>query len=126
MDGELLVPLAGIAMIVAIVIGPTWLKSRDRREMQATLRASIEKGQTLPPDLIDAMSRDNIKPKPTAARDLRLGVLLLALAVGIGASFGYLGYRFDEDMIGFGAFAAIPGAVGIAFIVLSFFNKNKE
>ncbi len=125
MGNEILIPLAGIVMIIAIVLGPFYLKSKERREMQATLRASIERGQPLPADVIEALSRENIKPVPTASRDLRLGVILLAVAVGIGITFGYLGYYFDEDVMGFGAWAAIPGAVGLAFIVLSFFNKNK-
>lgn len=128
MNPEVVVPLAGIIMIISIVLVPVWLKSRERREMQATLRASIERGQTLPPDVIDALSRENIKPAPTAARDLRVGVILLAVAIGIGTTFGYMGYYFGDDardFMGFGAWAAIPGAVGLAFIVLSFFNKNK-
>lgn len=123
---EVLIPLAGIFMIVAIVVGPAWLKSRERREMQATLRASIERGQALPPEVIEALSRDNIKPPATASRDLRTGVILLAVAAGIAATFGWMGYQIDEEVpYGFAAFAAIPGAIGLAFIILSFFNKNK-
>ncbi|TPW02375.1 MAG: hypothetical protein FD125_2096, partial [bacterium] len=42
---EVLIPITMFAMIAAIVIVPTWLKSKERREMQATLRASLDKGQ---------------------------------------------------------------------------------
>ncbi len=123
---EDLIPFAGIAMIIAVTLVPQWLKSRERREMQATLRASVEKGQPLPADVIEALSRENIRPKPTATRDLRWGVILLATAMGIGATFWALGYYVDPDIYGFGAWAAIPGFIGLAFIVLSFFNKNKD
>ena len=61
MGAEILIPLAGCAMIAAIVVGPAWLKSRERREMQATLRASIEKGQPLPPEVIEAISGDMLE-----------------------------------------------------------------
>lgn len=125
MDGEVLIPLAGIVMIIAIVLGPVYLKSKERRDMQASLRASIEKGQQLPPDVIEALTRQNIRPVATASRDLRLGVIMLAAALGIGLTFGILGYNYDEDILGFGAWAAIPGTIGLAFIILSFFNKNK-
>ena len=123
---EEFIPIAFFGMIAAIVIVPSYLKSRERKEMQASLRASIEKGQQLPPDVIEALTRQNIKPVPTASRDLRTGVIMLAVAVGIGLTFGILGYNYDEDILGFGAWAAIPGTIGLAFIVLSFFNKNKD
>lgn len=126
MDGfEVLIPLAPFLMVVAIVVIPSWLKSRERREMQATLRAAIEKGQSLPPEVIEAISKDNAKPPATAARDLRTGVILLAVAIGI-AVFGYAVSFAEMDayypIVGI---AAIPGMIGLAFIVLSFFNKNK-
>jgi len=68
MDGlEVLIPLAPFIMIIAIVVVPAWLKSKERKEMQATLRSAIEKGQPLPPEVIDSLSKDNIKPPATAA-----------------------------------------------------------
>lgn len=126
MDGfEILIPLAPFLMVVAIVVIPAWLKSRERREMQATLRTAIEKGQPLPPEVIETISRENVKPPATAARDLRTGVILLAVAFGIGI-FGYAVSFAEMDayypIVGI---AAIPGMIGLAFIILSFFNKNK-
>ena len=123
---EVLIPIMFFAMIAAIVIVPAWLKSKERRDMQATLRASIDKGQALPPEVIDALTRQTVKPPATAGRDLRIGVILLALSLGIAATFSFIGFKFGEsEAWGFGAFAAIPGAIGLAFIILSAFNKNK-
>ncbi len=124
-DFGFLVGIAPFAMVVAIVVIPSWLKSKERKEMQATLRAAIEKGQPLPPEVIDALSKDNIKAPASAARDLRVGVILLAVSIGI-ALMGY-GISFEKmdalyPMVGI---SAIPGMIGLAFIVLSFFNKNK-
>ncbi|MEN5147377.1 DUF6249 domain-containing protein [Brevundimonas diminuta] len=126
MEGfEVLIPLAPFLMVVAIVVIPAWLKSRERREMQATLRSAIEKGQPLPPEVIETISKENVKPPATAARDLRTGVILLSVAVGI-AIFGYAVSFAEMDayypIVGI---AAIPGMIGLAFIILSFFNKNK-
>ena len=123
---DILIPLSFFGALAAIILVPQWLKSRERREMQATLRASVEKGQPLPADVIEALSRENIKPKPTASRDLRWGVILLAGALGVGATFWTLGYYMDPDAYPFGAWAAIPGFIGVAFIILSFFNKNRD
>ena len=125
MDGSFMVPVALFSMIAAIVIVPAWLKSRERREMQATLRTAIDKGQPLPTDVIEALSRENVKLPATAARDLRLGVILLAVSIGIAL----MGYMISfEDMDAFypiSGMAAIPGMIGLAFVILSAFNKNK-
>ena len=117
--------------ITAIVFGPSYLKSREKREMQTTVRHAIDKGQELPPELIDAMTRDVASKLPSRTRDLRRGVIWLAVGIGF-AAFSYLsnlGWN-DHDMEGASAammgLAAIPVTVGLAFIVLSFFNPNKE
>ncbi|MGZ9101131.1 MAG: DUF6249 domain-containing protein, partial [Brevundimonas sp.] len=111
--------------------GPSYLKSREKREIQETVRHAIDKGQALPPELIDAMTRDVASKLPSRTRDLRRGVIWVAVGVGI-AAFGLLsdlGWDHQEiDNIGNGLLgvAAIPFTVGLAFIVLSFFNPNKE
>ncbi|CAN5409022.1 DUF6249 domain-containing protein [soil metagenome] len=126
---EEFIPIAFFGMIAAIVIVPVYLKSRERKEMQATLRSAIEKGQPLPTDVIEALSKDNIKAPASASRDLRVGVILLAVSIGV-ALFGYAFTfinGFEESKVSFPiiGLSAIPGMVGLAFIVLSAFNKNK-
>ena len=117
--------------ITAIIFGPSYLKSREKREMQTTIRHAIDKGQDLPPELIDAMTKDVASKLPSRTRDLRRGVIWLAVGIGF-AAFSYLsnlGWS-DHDMreatgAMFGL-AALPITIGLAFIVLSFFNPNKE
>jgi hypothetical protein len=118
--------------ITAIVVGPTWLKSREKREMQATLRHAMDKGQSLPPEVIDALTQDVSRNLPSRTRDLRRGVIWLAVGIGI-AAFGLIndlssggadwGDHMGDGLLGV---AAIPVTIGLAFIVLSFFNKNKD
>lgn len=129
--GEVLIPLAGIGMIIAIVLGPVYLKSRERRELQETVRAAIDKGQPLPPEMIEAMTRDVSKTLPSRTRDIRRGIIWLAVGVGI-AAFSYLSaigwhdHDAGEFFGGTAGIAAIPVTIGLAFLVLSFFNKNKD
>ena len=118
--------------ITAIIVGPTYLKSREKREMQTTVRHAIDKGQDLPPELIDAMTRDVASKLPSRTRDLRRGVIWMAVGIGI-AAFSVLtdmgwdnGNDWHEIGSGMLGIAAIPFTVGLAFIVLSFFNPNKE
>ncbi|WP_332654872.1 DUF6249 domain-containing protein [Brevundimonas sp.] len=117
--------------ITAIVFGPSYLKSREKREIQTTVRHAIDKGQELPPELIDAMTKDVASKLPSRTRDLRRGVIWLAVGIGF-AAFSYLsnlGWN-DHDMEGAAGammgLSAIPVTIGLAFIILSFFNPNKE
>jgi hypothetical protein len=124
---DILVPLGLFTMIGAIVIVPNYLRIRERREMQKTVRAAIDKGQPLPPELIEAMSKD-VRPRKvsSAHRDLRIGVILLAVAAGIALTGVALGGINDNAMFGTVSGAAVPGMIGLAFIILSFFNPNKN
>lgn len=117
------------ASIVAVIVGPSFLKTRDRREMQLTVRHAVDNGQTLPPELIDAMTKDVEKGLPSRTKDIRKGVLSLAAGVGI-AGFGIVVQGTTHIWGGNGqgallGIACIPAAIGIAFIVLGFFNPNK-
>ena len=120
--------------ITAIIVGPTYFKSRERQEMQATVRAAIDKGQPLPPEVIEALGKEATKNIPSRTRDIRRGIIWLATGIGI-AAFSLInelrgvgddwhdGPNLDSGLLGI---AAIPVTIGLAYLVLSFFNKNKD
>ncbi|CAN5172955.1 DUF6249 domain-containing protein [soil metagenome] len=118
--------------LVAIILGPGYLKSRDRKEVQATVRAAIDKGQPLPPEVIEAMGKEATRNIPSRTRDIRRGVIWLAVGAGIAAfsllnGHGWSGDGWDVNVgSGLLGIAAIPATIGVAFIILSFFNKNKD
>lgn len=125
---EELIPLAGIAMIVAIVLGPIWLTGRYRSEervrMHETLRMAFDKGQSLPPEIVESLVQE--KPRPTPDRDLRGGVIWLAVGLGV-AIFGWvLGYEDSEARYVLMGMAAIPALVGIALIVLGLLGRDRK
>lgn len=123
-----LVPLFAVSMpfimIMAVVLVPAWLKSRERRELQATLRSAIEKGQPLPPEVIETLTR-SVKAPATSQSDLRTGVIWLAVGIGFGVFGAAVGYYESEAIHPLLGMAAIPAVIGVAFIVLSLFNPNK-
>lgn len=124
MDFTILIPISMFAMIGAIVIVPSWLKSRERSEMQSTLRSAIDKGLPMPAEIIDAMTK-NVKVAPTSLSDLRTGVIWLAVGAGI-AAFGFMiGFEEAEAFHPIAGIGSIPAIIGIAYILLSFFNPNK-
>jgi hypothetical protein len=121
---EVLIPIAVFAMIPAIVIVPNWLKARERSEMQATLRTAIDKGQPMPPEVIDALTK-TVKLPPNSISDLRTGIIWVGVGLGLGA-FGYItSYEWDEAFHVMGGIGAIPAIIGLTYVVLSFFNPNK-
>jgi hypothetical protein len=133
MDNSPLIPLIPIvstfmffSTIILLVLVPRWLKFREREALQATLKAAIERGQSLPPEVIDAITRDQ-KPVQSPARDLRTAVIWLGIAAGM-IGFAYaLGY--DENaadafwpLVGIAAF---PGFVGVAYLINAALGRRK-
>ena len=115
--------------ITAIVFGPQVLKYREKRDMQETIRHAVDKGQQLPPELIDVMTKDVQKSLPSRTKDIRRGVIWLASGIGIAAFsvVSELGGNFNGNLdSGLLGTSCIPVTIGLAFIVLSFFNKGAD
>lgn len=117
---------AFFAFLTAIILVPRWFKNKERQELQATLRAAIERGQPLPPEVIDSITRDAPQPRARAARgrnDLRQGVVWLAVALGIcGLGFG-IGYESVEAYRVLLGIACIPGFIGLALIAMGLVDR---
>jgi hypothetical protein len=98
-------------LIVAIVF--TFI-NRNNTEKQKTLRMAIEKSDSLSPELLDQLKDIQKKPR-TPMRDIRAGIILIAVAAGLMA-WSYI----DRGHIGGGlsGIAAIPGLIGVALLVL--------
>ncbi len=109
---DLFIPITFfISLAVAVSIG-LMFRFRARQEIQTTLRAAIEKGHELTPDLLASLG-DAADPK---MRDLRRGVVSIAIAI----AFLALAFMIDEDeairpLIGVAAF---PFMVGLAHLFL--------
>src|SRR5580704_12601770 len=124
-----MIPVFGIFMIIAVVLGPIWIishfRSRERAQLHETLRVAYEKGLPPPPELVEKLAGAGLSPardnSPDA--DLRRAVVLLAVGVGmVGLGLG-LGYGLPAAGAGvtMGAVAgagAIPGMICIAFLIL--------
>jgi len=126
---QAIIPIVLFAMIAAIVVIPRYFRSREREALQATLRSAIEKGQPLPPEVIDAISRE-AKPTSSPARDVRVGIVWIGVAAGfIGFAYA-LGYMDEEGaaqafypMLGLAAF---PGFIGLAFLLMGLLGRGKD
>jgi hypothetical protein len=127
-----IIPLFGIFMIIAVVIGPVWItqyfKARERAQLHETVRIAYEKGQPVPPDLVEALrdGPDEGVGLSTAERDFRRAIVLISVGLGLvclGWGLWY-GISFADETggaIAGGVVAGsggIPGLIGVAYLVL--------
>ena len=115
------------SFLAAVILVPIYLRHRDRSQMQETLRTALEKGQTLPTELVTALQNSVAsRTMPTREGDLRRGIVLIAVGLGL-AALGYglwYGLMTVDDTAAYitggctaGA-GAIPGLIGVAYLIL--------
>jgi hypothetical protein len=118
-----LLPIISVLMVfgtpVVIVALFVALRHRRNRMMHETLRAMIEKGVPIPPELLSGGGAALPGGSNGAAygnRDLRWGLILIALGVGVGVMAGKLGL--------------IPFFIGVALLIVwligAIANKRKN
>lgn len=113
--------------ISAVIIVPFWLRSQERMRVQETLRAAIESGQPMPTEVMENAARNiNIRPVPSASRDLRTGIIWLGVGLGFVAMGVALGYEEPDSTMPMIAVAAFPVFIGLAFIALALINRTKS
>ena len=123
---ELFVPLSFFFFLAVIIIGPSYLKSRDRLRMHETLRTAYEKGQPVPPEMIAALQSDRAKPAPE--RDLRRGIVLVAIAAAmivLGLTINQIHETDGHALWPILGASAFPGFVGIGYIAFWFASRRK-
>ena len=108
------IPIAMFMSIALIFFIVLYFKHRSRAEMQQTVRLALEKGTELTPEIINRLG----EPEPSKNKDLRLGLIWMALAVGL-ALCGFAvpdpsGHAFRGTLAG----AAFPFAIGVAYLIM--------
>lgn len=102
-----LVPIVALLSVALVLCSVFFFRYRSRADIQQTLRAAIEQGQPLSPEILEALGSDF-----GGSKDLRKGVVLLAVALGIaGMSLGLE----ERDLL---AIAAIPTFIGLGYLLL--------
>jgi len=121
MNEDVLIPMVVFGSIALIFIAWQYFRFKSRLETQHTFRLALEKGSELSPEFIKHLA----EPQPSKDRDLRRGLVALALALGF-ATLGAAIPDAEATKIMMGV-AAFPFFIGIAFIVMHRFgNKNES
>lgn len=119
---EILIPIVMFISVAVVVIAAYWFRYRARGEMQQTIRLALDKGHELTPEIIDRLGH----PKASKFKDMRLGVIWLAIAFGL-VLIGFAVPDNGEDAFrGLLAGAALPFSIGVAYLVLYRFTGRDE
>ena len=120
---DIVVPVATLLTAFGIVAIIQYFRYRKNQALQTTILAAVEKGQELPMEALEAISRPR-KPEPKKDQDLRRGVVLIAVGLGIGAFGNLIG---DEDSVGpLMGIGSIPLLIGLALTALWIFRTRHD
>ena len=109
-----LVPLAFFGMIVTIVGLGLFAAHRKNRMLHETIRAMVEKGQPIPPELLNPDKRSH-----KAGNDMGRGLTLVGLGLGL-MIFLYVQNNHNW------AVGMIPMLMGIAFLIAWKFRTKQS
>ena len=114
------VPIVMFIGMTIVFSALVWFRYRSRSEVQQTIRSALDKGQDLSPEMIDRLGH----PRPSKDKDLRLGVIWLALSVALVA-FGF-GIPDDEEDVTriFMGIASFPFFLGVGYMILHKFTDR--
>lgn len=127
MEG-ILVPIAFFAMLAAIFVAPSYFRARSRQQLMETLQVAYEKGQPVPPELIESLTVEPRTPRSPQARadsDLRGGIIWVAVALGLIAMGWAISFEEQEAFYVMSGLAAVPGFIGLALIALSVVGRGR-
>ena len=116
-----LVPVVMFISLAVVLIFLFWFRWRARDGMQQTIRMALDKGHELTPEIIDRLGN----PSPGKYKDLRLGVIWLAIAVGLGLIAFAVPDPSGHALRGTLAGAALPFAIGMGYLVLYRFTGKE-
>ncbi|HSD68206.1 MAG TPA: DUF6249 domain-containing protein [Woeseiaceae bacterium] len=119
---DVLIPIVlfgTIALIIWLVVS---YRHRGRADKQQTIRLALEKGAELTPELMKSIS----EPEPAKNKDLRSGLIWLALGVGLALCGLAVPDPTGNALQGCLAGAAFPFSLGIAYIIMWRYGSRTE
>jgi small-conductance mechanosensitive channel len=113
----------GMLVAIVVIVGGLIIAHHRQKLWHETARLALEKGQPLPVQQDVIQNRQTDQPASGPGRDLRAGLILIAVGAGL--------YIFLGSLVGqrLGFVGAIPGFIGLALLLyalLSSFSKDKD
>lgn len=104
------IPIVLFMCVTVIIVAVQILNSKHKEKVQDTLQKSIDSGQALSPDVINAML---VKNRPF--EDMKKGIILIFIGLAI-VTFSLLSGHWNAAKVM--AVGAIPIIVGIGYVVI--------
>lgn len=114
------IPIIMFLSVAFVLVIGLWLRFRSRDAMQQTIRLALDKGHELTPEIIDRLGH----PKASKYKDLRLGIIWLAIAFGLALIAVAVPDPSGHALRGTLAGAALPFAIGVGYLVMFRFTKQ--
>ena len=119
MNEEIWIPIVAMLSFFAIVFVWVFFRYKTRLDRQQTFRLALEKGTELSPEFMKQLA----DPEPPKDRDLRRGLVWLAIGVAT-ALFGII--LPEEDATGpLVGIAMFPTLVGAAYLAMYRYGVRK-
>lgn len=107
---SIVVPVTLFMCILGIIIAVIIYKARKDKQLQITLRAMVEKGVSIPTELI--------APPQKKRNDRRKGILLLAAGLGVSIGLAFIGIWDEEALRGAGV-GLVLVCLGVGYLIVS-------
>lgn len=119
---EILIPIAFFGTVALIFWLVVSFRHRGRADKQQTIRLALEKGAELTPELMKSIS----EPEPPKNKDLRSGLIWMALAVGLALCGLAVPDPSGHALRGCLSGAAFPFSIGIAYLIMWRYGVSSE
>ncbi|MFK8053158.1 MAG: DUF6249 domain-containing protein [Woeseiaceae bacterium] len=120
MDGDVFIPIVMFVVVFSSIYFWLSFRAKTRIAEQETLRKAIDQGQTLSEDMVQALT--SFRPLPN--RDLRRGLVLLALSIAT-MGFGLVLNDEDATFVLFGI-SLFPLLLSFAYLAMHKFGLAKD
>lgn len=117
---EELIPIIFTLSILGGLCAWFYFRAKSRASEQETLRHAIDQGQTLSEEMVAAMT----SYKPLPFRDLRRGLVLLAIGIAM-IGFGWLIPEEEATLI-FAGLSLFPLLLSFAYLAMHKFGLTRD
>jgi hypothetical protein len=121
------------AAVAAVILMPVFWRAQERRRVIEAVQDLSKTSSPITTDLVQTLMGPFGPSRPSRERDMRIGALMLATAVGIAligfaittGAFGAAEHERQAVGAGIASIGAIPGCIGVAFIALGLGQKRQ-
>lgn len=114
MNEELWIPITMFTSMTIVFSLWFYFRFKTKLAAQQTFRLALERNSELSPEFMKQL----VDPEPSKDRDLRRGLVWLALAVGLTLCGIAVPDTSSDALRGCLAGAAFPFAIGVAFMIM--------